>query len=294
MIAIITGLLLLAGPFVALGIWLWLRSRRDPVQLAEPLDLGRVLADTFGVFRVENIVVPALALILIGLPSLVWQMAFQPSIQAQMQASSTTPAKPFAALASFFSPVTLAVTIADFLILAAFYVMATLFLVRRFEGRPVATSEALKAMPLLVVPALVVALLAYAGIMLGMIAFVVPGFVLATSWCVVIPVLVSERTGLWRSFGRSRALALGSRGRVLLLGIIMLLISFLLSVPSGFAAGLFGGRPTLQPGVAGLAVRTIVAVISGSIHAAFFSALYVELRRIREGIAMPELEAVFA
>jgi hypothetical protein len=59
---------------------------------------------------------------------------------------------------------------------------------------------------------LVVWILYTAGLTLGFLLFVVPGFVFYTWWAVVIPVLVLERRGVWDSFSRSRRLVTG-RGR---------------------------------------------------------------------------------
>ena len=304
MTAIVTGLVLLAGPFVVLGLWLWLRSRRAPVHLAEPLDLGRVMGDVFGVFRRGNWPVSGLALLLVGLPTLVWQVAFQPAMQTQIATQNRLLAQarlapalrpnPFAVFAGSFSTDMVVALVVKFVLGTLFYVAATLFLVRSFERRPIALVDALKASPVLVLPALIAALLAYLGIVAGMMLFVLPGILLALSWFVVVPVLVAERTGMVRCFGRSRALAIGSRGRIFVLALLMMVVAFVLTAPTGAMTGLFGGAAGQAPSAAAIAIQLVVGTIGASIYAAFPAALYVELKRIREGLAMPELAEVFA
>ena len=56
---------------------------------------------------------------------------------------------------------------------------------------------------------LAVAILAGIGIAIGLVLLIIPGLILLTIWSVVVPVVVLERPGVFRSFGRSRELVRG-------------------------------------------------------------------------------------
>jgi len=43
-----------------------------------------------------------------------------------------------------------------------------------------------------------------------------------------------------------------------------------------------------------IGVQALVAILSAIVHAGFFAAVYVKLRRVREGLAVPMLAEVFA
>ena len=85
-----------------------------------------------------------------------------------------------------------------------------------------------------------VTLLTGAGAMAGLIAFIVPCFVLITFWSVATQTVVTERTTVFESFGRSFELVRGNAWRVfgyiLVLGLISPLLLGLwggLSIPLG-------------------------------------------------------------
>jgi len=60
----------------------------------------------------------------------------------------------------------------------------------------------------------VTAILAAFGIGLGLVLVVVPGLVLLTWWSVIVPAIVLERAGVFRSFRRSRELVRGNAWNV--------------------------------------------------------------------------------
>jgi hypothetical protein len=296
MAMLMLGLFLLA-PLVALGLWLWLRSRRDPIVLIEPFDIGRVMGESFAVFGREGRPVALLALLLVGLPQAIWAMVLR----------FVTPLVPVASLGTGGNlqtdrligmlrtfPLTLiAGMLALLLCSVVFYVAATRFWAQRGEGRGGTLTDAIRVVPGLLLPTFAVALLAYVGVVALLMLFVVPGVVMALSWFVAVPVMVNERTGIIEALRRSRALAMGSRGRVLVAGLLMLVLTVLLSLASSATArGLVGG--SVEAPAFLILAQALVAVLSGMVHAGFFAAVYVELRRAREGFAVPMLAEVFA
>jgi hypothetical protein len=289
--------LFLLGPFAVLGLWLWLRSRREPILLTEPFDIGRVMGQSFAVFGREGRPIALLALLLVGLPQAIWAMVLR-LVMPQLPVVSLGTGRNGQAerLVELFRAFPVAMIVGSLVLLlcsVVFYIAATRFWAQRGEGRDVPLGAVIRVVPGLLLPTLAVALLAYVGVVALMMLLVVPGVVMALSWFVAVPVMVNERTGIIEALRRSRALAMGSRGRVLVAGLLMLVLTVLLSLTSTAAArGLAEGSGV----VAAIPVLTqaVVAVLSGMVHAGFFASVYVELRRVREGFAVPMLAEVFA
>lgn len=296
-VALITVLILLVGPLVTLGIWLWLRARRGPVMLFEPLEMGEVLSKAFSVFTPAGWPVILLAVVLVGLPQTAYHMLVQPIVVERTQSFVATAGgrpNPFAAFQALMSAPVLIGMLVEFLLLSGFYVAAFLFMVRRFEGTPITIGEALLATPSRVLPAFAAALLAYIGLLLGLVVFILPGIILALSWCVVVPVLVCEEVGFFASFGRSRWLSIGSRGRILVLLLLVFVMMVVLMLPTGAITSAFAGRTREAPTLFVSVWQFVFGVVSGSFQAAFLSALYLGLRRIKDGTSAPGLAEVFA
>lgn len=282
------GLLFFAGPFVTLGIWLWLRSRRDPVQLARSFEFGQVLGRTFNLFDRSNGPVFVGALFMAGFSMatrvLIFGRAMVPAFPP-----GTTPA---AQMAQIFTPAVLISGLIGFVLAAAFNVFTIRSRVAVMQGSPISVRQALMATPRLVLPALGLFILAYLGVMVGSICFVVPGVVLGLSWSAAIPVLVCEETGIIGALRRSRALAIGSRGRIFIAGLLMIAVTIAVTLPlTGVAMAGLGATPV---SVLAAILRIVVSVPLTMIYANFMAAIYVELRTIREGEATPALSEVFA
>jgi hypothetical protein len=96
-------------------------------------------------------------------------------------------------------------------------------------------------------------ILAGIAIVVGTLLFIVPGLILLTIWCLIVPVIVLERLGVMDSFGRSRALVRGHGWQVfgtlvlvfLLLIVVGIVISAVLAplpdAVTGFLSGLISG-----------------------------------------------------
>ena len=92
-------------------------------------------------------------------------------------------------------------------------------------------------------PLLAVSVVSALGQLLGVILFIVPGFILLTWWGVAAPVVVAERPGIFKALGRSRELVRGNGWKVfaVILGseVVAALIGTLISI----VFELFGDRP---------------------------------------------------
>jgi hypothetical protein len=70
-------------------------------------------------------------------------------------------------------------------------------------------------------------LLAGLGIVAGLALLVVPGLVLLTWWCLIVPVIVLERRAIGEAFSRSRALVRGHGWSVFGLIVIVLVVGWI-------------------------------------------------------------------
>ena len=119
----------------------------------------------------------------------------------------------------------------------------------------------------------------------------VPGFMLACRWMVAIPAEVAERVGVFGALARSRDLTRGCRWRIF--GLMLILYAIVLV--------LFGGqfllaRALIGSGVSPLAlslVTVVVGPITGLSNTLGVTAIYLELRRVKEGGLLGEIASVF-
>lgn len=283
--AALLGLLFFVGPFIALGIWLWLRSRREPVLLSRPFDIGHVIGRTFNIFGPGNGPVFVGALLIAGFSGATGVLVFNRGM-----APGTVPGG--AAAAQMLNPMFLISGLFGLLLAVAFNVFAVRLRVAQMQGSPVSVRDALMATPRLVLPALALWILAYLGVMAGIFAFVLPGVVLALSWTVTVPALICEKTGIIGAFKRSRALSIGSRGRIFIVGLMMIALTIVAILP--FMGLGLAGLGVARTAVSVTIVRAVVNVPLTMIYTNCVAAIYVELCTIREGQGAPALSEVFA
>jgi hypothetical protein len=79
-------------------------------------------------------------------------------------------------------------------------------------------------------------ILAGLGIALGLVLLIVPGLILLTWWCLIVPVIVLERKHVGESFSRSRELVRGHGWTVFGIVILSLLGS---AIASGIIQSIF-------------------------------------------------------
>jgi len=128
----------------------------------------------------------------------------------------------------------------------------------------------------------------------GFVLLVVPGLMLLVAWAVAIPAYVVERPGIIAAFGRSAELTRGNRWRIFAL--FLLYFVALIIVEAVF--GVFGTASKLAAGgsvplLTAMVVTPLIAIANGLIGAVGAAVLYVELRRVRDGVGPQNLAAVF-
>jgi len=125
---------------------------------------------------------------------------------------------------------------------------------------------------------------------LGYRMLYVPGAILNCMLFVAIPVVVVERTGVFRALSRSKDLTAGSKGSIF--GALFVLSLAMLAV--GFVVGLIVYSFTDEDLALGIIYGYwAFTVLSGAATAVASSVAYHDLRQFKEGTQIEELTAVF-
>lgn len=149
-------------------------------------------------------------------------------------------------------------------------------------------------------PLFVVALLVSIGTTVGLLLLIIPGIFLAVRWCITAPIVVVERVGPTNSMGRSADLTEGNRWAVF--GLLLLYVVFAVAVEMVFGlaiAAVYGADPAAEivtldaVGLTILAGSAVIAALTTLVSTVGTAALYFELRRVKEGVGVSELAAVF-
>ena len=157
---------------------------------------------------------------------------------------------------------------------------------QNMRGRPVQIADAINVAMQRFFPILGVALLTAVLAGLGMLAFLVPGFILLIMWFVAIPACVVEQRGSWASMRRSAELTKGHRWKIFGMLILMLIISMV--VTSLIAVIIAFGGPILV-----FAVNLAWTAIWGAFYAIMAVVTYHDLRVAKEGIDIEKIAGVF-
>lgn len=126
-------------------------------------------------------------------------------------------------------------------------------------------------------PLLIGSLLFALGVAAGIVAFIVPGVILAVGWSVFGPAIVIEDMGGARALGRSWELTRGRRGPVLGAFIVMFVITAVVGAIIG-AAFTSGDEYT----IANFIVDIGVGILTGPLAAVTAGVVYLELRARHE------------
>ena len=242
------------------------------------LDMGRVIQEMFAVLGRNFVTFLVLSAILVGLPAL---------LTGFLQLNFLRTDEGFAWQTIFGS---LAAALGA-LILQGTVIYAT---VNDLNGKSASVGDSLAIGLRVFLPLLGIGLLWYLAVLLGVLLLIVPGLMILVAWSVCIPTYVAERTTLTGSFGRSAELTRGNRWRIF--GLMLLYIVALLIVEA--VLGVFGAAGRVASGGAmsflqALVVTPLISVANGMIGASGTAVLYVELRKIRDGVGAESLASIF-
>jgi hypothetical protein len=129
-----------------------------------------------------------------------------------------------------------------------------------------------------------------AGVVLGLIALIVPGILLAIRWSLAIPAMILEDKGSGDAMSRSSDLTQGSRGRIFVIWLLFVVLSIgvgmLLQWPIQLGAGV-SARGALRRVALGWQVASVVATfisecLVGPLITIAFSLVYYDQRVRKE------------
>lgn len=242
------------------------------------LDMGRVIQDLFAVLGRNFVTFLVLAVILVGVPAL---------FAGYLQMSYLRVGHLF----DWRATVAGLATALGGLVLQGTVIYGT---VTDLNGRRASLADSLSIGLRSFLPLLGIGILFFIAFVLGCILLVVPGIMIAIAWCVAVPSYVVEQPPLLESFGRSAQLTRGNRWRIfalfILYFVVVIIVEAVLGVfgtASRIAAG--GTIPMLQA----LVLTPVINVANAVIGATGAAVLYVELRRLRDGVDPAGLAAIF-
>jgi MFS family permease len=239
----------------------------------ESMQLGRVVQRTFGVFGRHFVLFIGLALLLTGLPGILFGLA-----------SGAVPGTPQAApFTTVVGTVTYLVSLFGGFVLQAAIVRAV---VADINSGRASFVDCLTTGMRVLLPVIGITILYMLGIMAGTLLLIVPGIVILLMWSVAVPSYVEERAGVVASLKRSRELTKGSRWKILGLYVVMLTIIVLIQM---LVVAILG-----QAGTLAIVAAMLTSAVFGTLFAAMIASLYVELRQVKDGATPDRLAEVFA
>jgi Uncharacterised protein family (UPF0259) len=224
---------------------------------ARRVEPGRIISEVFRIYREQAGVLLPVAIVLFGINALVGYFLRDGAL---------------ALIASIVS-----------LVIATFYQGMVVQLVRDvIDGRRDSSAgDLLRSVSPVVLTLIIVSILAGLATGIGFILLIVPGLYLMTIWSVIAPVVVVERTGVFDSFGRSRALVKGHGWQVfgvIVLVVVLLLVVTIITAILIDAVGDAGGS----------AISWALNVLTAPITALVAAVLYFALRVAHSEPARPE------
>lgn len=254
------------------------------------MSIARVLNTAFGAIFGNLFVMLGIAFLFTGLPRGLITY-FQRSALARVGTSQVSPGTFL-----WFAAAGLVVTIVLGTLAQGAMVRAT---VAANQGERAGFGECLATAMGRMLPLIGLALVSGLAFIFAAILLIVPAIILATIWFVAAPLVVTERSGVFAALGRSADLTRGERWNVFLVLLIMVgffLVIFMFSSMVSAVGIAISARSGDFTGLASL--TAIAAAISATLQTmlagAMSTAVYIELRGLKEGPESAGLDAVFA
>jgi len=263
------------------------------------LDIARVIQQTFAVLKRNLFTFGILGFLLCGLPAGL-SAAVQANIARDAVAAASSGVWSFSPGAITGGSLSGLVALVTTAILQGALIFAT---VRDLNGEPTSVGDSLATGLRNFLSLIIVSIAVGICVVFGLILLVVPGVMIACAWCVALPALVADRTGIGGAFGRSADLTRGHRWQIFGLFVIYVIASWIIgaifNAISGMGAiGYTGGDPaavldrTFSPLF--IVFTVISSTVTTVIGATAIAVTYVELRRLREGGGAEWLRDIFS
>lgn len=250
---------------------------------APKLDIAKVIGSTFGVLGRNFVPFAGLTVLMVGVPMAIVSLGLLDVVVDPASMDFGMEDVGLFVIGFLVSIITSAV-------LQGALVYGT---VRDLNGARATFAECLAMGLRNFLPVILLSILMGLALIVGFMLLIVPGVMLLVAWCVAVPARVSEQTGLIEAFGRSAELTRGNRWRIFGLMLLFLVLTWIvgaLLTPISIAAMTAGP----QGMVLGQMINsTVSGVINALIGATGASVIYVELKRLKEGLAPDALAALF-
>lgn len=264
-------------------------------------EIGRVFQHTFGTIGNNFITFLGLSILLTGVPQALFALIQLDLLGGQTVVEATNQFNYVSIL--WAAGAGLVVWLSSMVLQAALVHGSIVGL----NGRKASFADCLRTGLRHALPVLAITLISALGIMLGLLLLVIPGIFLMILWVVVVPVRVAENRGVFETFSRSARLTEGSRGMILVLFIVYVLLSWIFSaIMMALVMAVVGATGGLASGLAAMADKTspvmmavqvvaspLISAMSAMVGASGVAAIYYELRSIKEGAAPEQLASIF-
>lgn len=257
---------------------------------AAKLDIGQVIEGTFKVLGRNIVTFGVLALILSGIPT---------ALVAYAQAANIESAANFELRPGYFQAVGFSGLAA--LITSAILQGALIYgTVQDLNGQRPSIADCLATGLRAFLPLIGLTILLFVALLFGFIFLIVPGIMMACAWCVAVPSLVADRTGVFGAFSRSAELTRGNRWRIFALFVVVWVIALVIgAVIGGVTLAMSFGGGGLDPiALARSPIQILGNIVSNALSSLITSTgvavLYVELRKTREGSTPGWLAEIFS
>lgn len=247
-------------------------------------EMSGVIRRAIGVLRAEFLLIAALSVLIVAVPSFALSWWRFHNVQTQIAGS------PYDLYLRNFASA-LSGLLLGALVTSILQAAMTRVVVAHGRGNRAKIGDCLGTALAMILPLTAITLLAHIGTFLGLILLVVPGLMLWTAWMVVIPVQAEERGDILTSFGRSMALTRGARWPVFgsMFGLLAAIVGVNYVIRRIALMVILGTFPLPL-----LILNAIVGAAETMVAAVVIASLYVELRKVHDEEAPAELETIFA
>lgn len=250
---------------------------------APKLDIAKVIGSTFGVLGRNFAAFAGLTLVMVGVPMAIVSVGLFDLLG--------DPASLDVGLESFgVLGIGVLVSIVTSTVLQGALVYGT---VRDLNGSKATFAESLAVGLRNFLPLILLSILMALALIVGFLLLIVPAVMMMAAWVVAVPARVSEQTGVIEAFGRSAELTRGHRWRIFALMLLFLVLTWIVGVllsPLSVAAMTVGPHGMI---LSQMITNTVSSLINALIGATGASVIYVELKRLKEGLAPDALAALF-